>query len=299
MHSFAMHLLMVPHFHLVFTLPAELRLIVRNHQKELFNCLFNAAVYALFKLLAEPRFAGGLPGMIGVLHTWTKDMNYHPHLQFLVPAGVIREADSKWIPIKKKKFLVPIGILSDIFRARFMKLARKVLPPEIKNEIPQSIWKKRWVVYPKPFIKGGKKILEYLARYIFKIAISNNRILSDKNGQITFKYQNSKTGKWKTMALDAEEFLRRFLQHVLPRGFHKVRSYGFFAPKYKEVFESIRKELENSMGNPSGNQEESDIEKHYRRCPQCKTGIMKVEVHIYSSVTENLRFHWIGPPWKN
>ena len=225
MHSFATHLLLVPHFHVVFTLPAELRLIVRNHQKELFNCLFKAAVYALFKLLAEPRFAGGLPRMIGVLHTWTRDMNYHPHLHFLVP----------------------IDMHSDIFRARFMKLARKVLPPGIKNEIPQSIWKKRWVVYPKPFIKGGKKILEYLARYIFKIAISNNRILSDKNGQITFKYLNSKTNKWKTMTLEAEEFLRRFLQHVLPSGFHKVRSYGFFPPKYKEVLASFDVENQKIM----------------------------------------------------
>ena len=103
------------------------------------------------------------------------------------------------------------------------------------------------MVYQKPFINGWKKILEYLARYIFKIAISNNRILSDKNGQITFKYQNSKTNKWKTMTLEAEEFLRRFLQHVLPSGFHKVRSYGFFTPKYKEVLASFDVENQKIM----------------------------------------------------
>jgi hypothetical protein len=187
-------------------------------------------------------------------------------------------------------------MLSEIFRAEFIALAREVLP-EIDNEVPQSVWKKQWVVYVKPFIKGGQKILQYLARYMFKIAISNSRILSDKDGQITFKYQNSRTLQWKSMTLHAEEFMRRFLQHVLPKGFRKVRSYGFFAPKYKEILALVKTDLEALEGNSSEHTEESDTEKYYRRCPECQTGIMVVELHAFFTKT-GPRFYR-GPPCKN
>lgn len=213
-------------------------------------------------------------------------MENHPHVHLLVPGGVI-SATSKdglqWIPLKRKKFLVPKGMLSDIFRARFIKLARKALPHNTTT-FPQSVWKKRWVVHIKPFKKGGQKVLEYLARYIHRIAITNNRILADDNGQITFKYQNSTTGKWKTMPLPALEFMRRFLQHVLPGGFHKVRYYGFLTPKYKETFYSLKLILETSNGKIIDKLEGSDTgdtSNYFRRCPKCKLGIMRVVVHIF------------------
>ena len=285
-------LLSVPYFHVVFTLPSELRLIVRSNQKELLNCLFKAAKYSLFKLMRDLRFAGGTgtPGMLAVLHTWTRDMNYHPHLHCLVPAGVISKDGLQWLPIKKKRFLVPINILSSIFRARFMKVARKALP-HIK--FPQSVWSKNWVVYPKPFEKGGQNVLQYLARYVYRIAITNNRILADKDGKITFKYRNSRTGKCKKMTLPVFEFMRRFLQHVLPKGFHKVRSYGFLAPKYKEIVAVIKLGLETSTGNTIAKSQKTDTGKDFRRCPKCKIGTMVVVVHIFHTKTGSL---YVRPP---
>jgi len=271
-------LLPVPYFHVIFTLPNELRSIVRSNQTPLFNCLFKAAASALSKLMADSSFAGGMPGMLAVLHTWTRPMGYHPHVHFSLPASVISKDKLEWIPIKRKKFLVPKSMLSDIFRARFIKLARKALPT---ITFPQSVWKKQWVVHLKPFKKGGQKVLEYLARYIHRIAITNNRILADDNGQITFKYQNSTTNQWKKMTLPALEFMRRFLQHVLPKGFHKVRYYGFLTPKYKKTFYSLKLILKTSNRKVIDKLEGSDTGNYFRRCPKCKLGIMRVEVHIF------------------
>jgi ssDNA-binding Zn-finger/Zn-ribbon topoisomerase 1 len=273
-------LLPVNYFHVVFTLPQELRFIVRSNQKALYNCLFKAATYALFKLMADPRFGGGIPGMIGVLHTWSRIMDYHPHVHFLIPAGVISKDRSEWLPIKKK-FLVPISMLSTIFRARFMKIARKELPG---FEFPQSVWKKQWVVYTKCVDYNMQKpqtVLNYLARYIFKIAITNNRIVADNDGKITFKYQDSKTNEWKRMTLPAHEFMRRFLQHVLPLGFHKVRTYGFLTHQYKEAFLSLKLQLQKSEEEINYKSDIDKGEDYYRRCPKCKKGRMVVIVHIF------------------
>ncbi len=146
-------------------------------------------------------------------------MVYHPHVHCLVPGGGLSFDNQYWIP-SKRSFFLPVKALSKIFRAKFIELARKELP-EIK--FPQSIWKKPWVVYSKPTISGAEKVLEYLARYVHRIAITNNRIISDRNGKVTFKYKDSKDNQWKTMTLEAMEFIRRFLQHVCYKGFHKVR----------------------------------------------------------------------------
>ena len=271
-------LLPVNYFHVVFTLPAELRRIVRSNQKELLNCLMKAAAYALCKLLADPRFAGGKPGMLSVLHTWSRMMVYHPHAHFLIAAGVISKDGSEWLPIKRKKILVPLDALSDIFRARFIKLARKELK---KTQLPSSVWQKKWVVFSKPCLKGGQKVLEYLARYVHRIAISNNRILADHNGKITFRYKDSKTSRWKRTTLDAFEFIRRFLQHVLPMGFHKVRYYGFLAPAYKQIFYSLKLVLENSTNKTPSYSEPIKPAEYLRKCPKCKTGKMVVILHIF------------------
>ena len=280
-------LLPVTYFHVVFTLPSELRWIVRSNQQVFYNCLFEAATYALFKLMANPLFCGGIPGMIGVLHTWSRDMNYHPHVHFLIPAGVISKDRLQWLPIKKK-FLVPMNKLSDIFRARFMKIARKMLP---KIEFPQSVWRKQWVVHPKRIASGGwkvQKVLEYLARYIFRIAITNNRIVADNDGKITFKYQDSRTCEWKKMTLPALKFMSRFLQHVLPSGFHKVRTYGFLTPQYKDVFWALKFKLEKSKRNKIHNSDINSKNSNYRRCSKCKKGIMRVVVHVFYTKTNIL-----------
>jgi hypothetical protein len=228
-------LLPIDYYHVVFTLPEEIRHIVRSNPIKLLNVLFKTSSYALIKLMADPKFAGGKPGLIAVMHTWTRTMLYHPHIHYLVPSVVITDSSNgrvQWAfnPTRKKKFLTPFESLASIFRARFVKRARKRLP-DVK--FPEIIWEKQWIVLVKPTIegtKGAENVIQYLARYLNRIAITNNRILEDNNGRITFKYQTCKDRNWKKLTLDAMEFIRRFLQHVPPKRFHKVRYYGLWLP---------------------------------------------------------------------
>ncbi len=180
--------------------------------------------------------------------------------------------------------------LSEIYRARYMKIAREALP---KIEFPQSVWKTQWVVYPKYVDYGPQKVLEYLARYLYRVAITNSRIVAYKDGNVTFKYKDRKTDTWKMMTLSAEEFMRRFLQHVLPRGFHKVRFYGFMASQYKDTLQSLTLKLVQSKGNTPQKSNQSGPYKDFRRCPKCKIGHMEVMEHAFYS-EEGLLF--VRPP---
>lgn len=287
-------LLPVTYFHIIFTLPEELRYRVRSDQNILLDILMKASAYAIKKVAANPQFAGGIPGILMVLHTWTRIMEYHPHTHCLVPAVVISKNNSNnsdsssdsngfsWLPTRKKNYLAPLPALSSIFRARFVKLARKALKgKDIK--LPHSIWEKDWVVFSGPALKGAKGskgVLKYLARYIYRSAITNTRIISDNNGSITFKYRHSKTRIWQETTLPAIEFIRRFLQHVLPIGFHKVRYYGFLAPSYHPTLWALKLTLESKdMMNHSSNnnsQPHQFSNQTYKTCPKCKIGLMVV-----------------------
>jgi hypothetical protein len=183
----------------------------------LLSALLRAASSALIKLARDPRYLGGQIGILAVVHTWTRAMIYHPHVHCLVPGGAL-SPEVRWLPARKR-FLVPVTALTGIFRAKFMALARKALP---EISFPSSVWKTPWVVYAKPSVAGPERILKYLARYVHRIAITNNRIVSAENGQVRFRYRDSRERRWKTMTLEALEFLRRYLQHVLPLGFHKA-----------------------------------------------------------------------------
>lgn len=277
-------ILPVNYFHVVFTLPSELHTLVQSNQQMLYGCIFKAAAYALTQLMADPQFAGGIPGMLSVLHTWNQEINFHPHVHFLIPAVVISKDRSQWLPIKEK-FLVPMNALAKIYRARYMKLARKALP---KVKFPQSVWKKKWVVYPKFVDYGPQKVLEYLARYIYRVAITNNRILDYSNGNVTFKCKDGKT-----LTLLADEFMRRFLQHVLPKGFHKVRFYGFMGAQYKDVFQSLKFKLIQFKGNIYKKSNSSDYYKNLRRCPKCKLATMVVKIHAFHTKNGSL---FVRPP---
>jgi hypothetical protein len=229
-------LLPVPYFHVVFTLPAELREIVRSHQGVLLSALMQAAAASLIKLAQDPRFVGGTISILAVLHTWTRALIYHPHVHCLVPGGGLAPDRSSWLGAHDG-YLVPVRALSPVFRAQFVALARKRLPD---IDLPRSIWEKDWVVYTKPTVQGSEAVLRYLARYVHRIAISNPRILSVENGQVSFRYKPWSASAWKTATLAAEEFIRRYLQHVLPKGFHKVRLYGLLAPANRTLLDWAR-----------------------------------------------------------
>lgn len=219
-------LLPVEHFHLVFTVPAPLRPLIRSRQRTLYGLLMKAAAQALIKLAADPHYVGGTIGILAVLHTWTRTGAYHPHVHCLVPAGGLSSDGTTWLSARHS-YLVPVRALSKIFRGIFQELVRKHLPAV---PIAQSVWGKKWVVYCKPTVQGTQTVLTYLARYVHRVALTNHRILSIDGGKVTFAYQDTGQRRWKTMTLTAEQFLRRFLQHVLPAGFHKVRYYGLWAP---------------------------------------------------------------------
>ena len=208
-------LLPTRYFHLVFTLPSELRDIARSNQKKLYAILMQAAAEALLKLGHDGKFVGGKVGILAVLHTWTRALEQHPHVHMLVPAGGL-DKDGIW-RCARKKFLVPVEALSTGFRGRFMKLAKAALPEMV---FPSEIWDKKWVVFCRPTFRKEKQVLRYLGRYVHRIAISNNRIESCEDGRVTFRYQNSDTQQWKRMSLPATEFLRRYLHPAagIPQG---------------------------------------------------------------------------------
>lgn len=230
-------LLPVPYFHVVFTLPSELRQLVRTHQQALLGALFQAAFRSLTKLCANPRFLGATQiGALAVLHTWTRTLEWHPHIHMLVPGGGLDPDDRTWVlppkqrkrvravcPSKHKPFLVPVDALSDVFRACFARLAREAVPG---IALPEAVFHKRWITFAKPVVQGPEKVLEYLGRYVYRTALSDSALLDMDDTHVTFRYRRSDDGTRRQMRLPAHEFLRRFLQHVLPRGFHRVRTFG-------------------------------------------------------------------------
>jgi hypothetical protein len=237
-------LLPVPYFLLTFTLPAELRPLARSNQKLIYNLLFRVAAAATQQLAQDPRFVGAQIGMIGVLHTWGRNLAYHPHVHFLVPGGGMDE-NGRWRSTRHN-FLVPVRALSVLFRAKFRDALKRT---PLFDQVTTSVWQQSWVVHCKP-VGDGRTALRYLAPYIFRVAISNRRILKLANGKVTFRYFASETGKPRTCTVSASEFIRRFLQHVLPKGFVKVRYYGFFSPGLRSRLQLIRQQLSPRLSVP-------------------------------------------------
>jgi hypothetical protein len=211
-------LLPCPYFLITFTLPAELRRFVRSHPRLCYGALFAASSSAIRDLAANPKWVGTpQPGFFGVLHTWGRTLEYHPHIHYVVPGGGPTADGSRWMP-SRANFFVPDRALSTLYRARFRNAMRAA---ELLEQINPVVWSKDWVV--KTIAVGdGRAALKYLAAYVFRVAIGDHRILSYEDGHVTFTYRKSGSRRGRRMRLKATEFLRRFLQHVLPRGFQKV-----------------------------------------------------------------------------
>jgi hypothetical protein len=231
-------LLPAAYFLLTFTLPSELRKLARSHQKLVYDLLFRTSAAAVQHLAGDPRFVGGQMGMVGVLHTWGRNLSYHPHVHYQVPGGGLAADGQTWLPTRKN-FLLPVKALSRIFRAKFRDALRKT---PLFALVPESVWEQEWVVHCQP-VGNGLTAVKYLAPYIFRVAISNNRILKSADGKVTFRYRTSDTGKIRVCTLATEEFIRRFLQHVLPKGFVKVRYYGFLSSGLRQRLAVLRLQL--------------------------------------------------------
>src|SRR5215208_5576153 len=198
------HLLLPTHYFLVtFTLPAGLRSLARSNQRTIYNLLFRAASQALLQLAQDPRCCGGLIGMVGVLHTWTRALLYHPHVHFIVTGGGLSQ-EQRWLPARKD-FLVPVKALSPIFRAKFGEQLRQ---SDLFQQVPEQVWQQAWVVHAQP-IGSGLAAFKYLAPYIFRVAISNHRIIKLNQGHLTFKYKDSATKQIRFATVSATEFIRR------------------------------------------------------------------------------------------
>jgi len=224
----------VNYFLITFTVPQELRRLIRANQKVAYAALFKAASGALKKLAKDPRFVGcDLAGFTGILHTWTRQLEYHPHVHFIVPGGGLSKTGDEW-KASSAAFFVHARPLAKIYRAMFMEELEKA-----GLVAPHCVWDTGWVVDCR-HVGNGKAALKYLAQYVFRVAIAPSRILHVADGRVWFRYRRSGEKKMRTCELAVFEFMRRYLQHVLPHGFTKVRHYGFLAPNARVGLAKIR-----------------------------------------------------------
>lgn len=229
-------LLPCPYFLLTFTLPPELREVARRHPRVVYAALFAASSEAIRDLAADPRHLGSRRcGFFGVLHTWGRTLEYHPHVHYVVPGGAVSESGDAWRP-SGAAFFLPVRALSILFRA---KLRDRLQQAGLLAHVDTAVWRRDWVVHSLA-VGDGRASLAYLAPYVFRVAISDHRIVSCEDDRVTFSYRKSGTRHWRRMTLEAMEFIRRFLQHVLPRGFQKVRHYGFLSPNSGVSVEAVR-----------------------------------------------------------
>lgn len=237
-------LLPITYFHLVFTLPEEVKPLALRNQKVAYNLLFKAASETIKELTEDSKYLGAKVGFIAILHTWSQNLMDHPHIHCIVTGGGLSTNGKGWIPCKKKFFL-PVKVLSRLFRGKFLAYLKetyakgkmdfpgKIAPLKEKrafNRLLKGLYEKDWVVYCKPPFSNAEKVMEYLGRYTHRVAISNNRLVKVEGGQVTFRYRDRNDNDTvKLMSVDASEFIRRFLLHILPDGFMKIRHYGILS----------------------------------------------------------------------
>jgi hypothetical protein len=234
-------LLPIKYYHVVFTLPHELNSLVMGHRSLLFKLLFEASSQTLLSFANDAKYLGAIPGIVSVLHTWGQCLSFHPHIHCIVSGGGILAGD-EWIDAKKNsyRFLFPIKAMSIVYKTKFLQALKSMIvakevncPDGIDAKILlDNLYLKDWVIYAKAPFGGPHAVIEYLGRYTHKVAISNHRIVSidEQENTITFDYKDyADANKKKQMVLDSKEFIRRFTQHILPKGFTKIRTYGYLA----------------------------------------------------------------------
>ena len=284
-------LLPVPYFHVVFTLPQQIGRLAIQNAKPIYNILFHAASRALLETAADPRLLGASIGFLAVLHTWGQNLHLHPHLHCVVPGGGISPDGSRWIACRKSSFFLPVRGLSRRFRKTFLRSLQSAFRKgmlRFRGELHSladpsafQLWCEQasaiqWVVHLKPPFGGPERVLKYLARYTHRVAISNHRLRSLENGRVSFEWKDYRDrSRTKTMTLEAAEFIRRFLLHVLPSGLVRIRQFGFLANRVRQQkLEQCRALLALCRpytlirSDPSADAKLSDPS----ACPICKQG---------------------------
>jgi putative transposase/transposase-like zinc-binding protein len=290
------------YFHVVFTLPEEIAALAYQNKDLVYGILFRATAETLSTIAADPKHLGAEIGFFAVLHSWGQNMLFHPHLHCLVPGGGISPDGTRWLPCRPGFFL-PVRVLSRLFRRFFLTYLQEAFDagqlhffsslealhdPEDFARYLNPIRKQEWVVYAKPPFAGPQQVVDYVGRYTHRVAISNHRLVEIEDGQVKFQWRDYRDhNQQKTLTLSAEEFIRRFLLHVLPRGFHRIRYYGFLGNRYrKEKLEHCRQLLNMTPPNESSSQPQprEDYRDRYERltghslreCPVCHRGRMIV-----------------------
>lgn len=291
-------LLPIEYFHVVFTLPSELNLLALLNQRVLYDLLFRSASETLIELAQDPKHLGATVGVIGILHTWGQNLMDHPHLHCIVTGGGLSSDKGRWVS-SRKGFFIPVRVISALFKGKFLNLFKKcfqsdalVFPGRIRHLKPsgdferfrRQFYRKKWVVYCKPPFDGVQGVLQYLGRYTHRIAISNHRILNIRNGDVSFLWRDyADQNRQKTMTLKADEFIRRFLLHVLPSRYVRIRHFGLLANrKRKNTIALCRKILgEGKTATQPNARKETWQEQLFRicgidvtLCPVCQKGTM-------------------------
>jgi predicted RNA-binding Zn-ribbon protein involved in translation (DUF1610 family) len=292
----ARELLPVEYFHVVFSVPHELTPVAAAHPARFYTLLFRAVRETLLEIAATPRHLGAQIGGLMVLHTWGQTLERHPHIHVIVPAGGLSPDGTRWISCKPGFFL-PVRVLSRLLRGKLLAFLRQaydrgelkwtgglapLADPRQFAQFLTSLYQKEWVVYAKPPFGGAEQALKYLARYTCRVAISNDRIESLANGQVTFRYKAyAHSHRWRRMTLTAHEFLRRFMQHVLPRGFVRIRSFGFLANAVRDKQLAICRQLLQAPHPvaPAASGELAVLSvpaDDQHRCPHCGQGTLEL-----------------------
>jgi hypothetical protein len=289
-------LLPVPYFHVVFTLPQLLAPLALQNKRVVYGILFRAASETLLQVAANPKHLGAETGFLAVLHTWGQNLQHHPHLHCVVPGGGLSPDHTEWISARSH-FLLPVKVLSRVFRGKFLALLQTAfrkgrlqfhgrLAALQRKAVFQSLlgraYNCEWVVYTKPPFGGPEQVLRYLSRYTHRVAISNHRIVKVADGNVTFLWRDYAHGnKKKKMTLPACEFLRRFLLHVLPQGFVRIRHFGFLANRHrKTLLELCRRLLQLRPTVAAGAIADLDLP----LCPACRAGRLRIVEHIPSQL---------------
>jgi len=271
-------MLPVPYFHVTVTVPEELRAALRRHQIDGYGTLIKTTAGAIIDLARDPRWVGGTVGVLAVLHTWTQRLIFHPHVHCLVTGGGLSGDGATWHPAANT-FLFPKAMLATLVRARFRDAFARL---RLDVDPPRHVWRTPWVVHITPWGEGRHAALDYLARYAFRIAITNNRILAVDAETVTFRYKDRAGARHRNETVSGHEFIRRFLQHVLPAGFHKVRYYGLWHASRRHHARNLSNALllEQPAAPPAqpavteAPEPSADPQAppSPRPCPQCQTG---------------------------
>lgn len=285
----AAELLPVSYSHVIFTLPHELIPLALQNPTLAYGIFFRAVSQALLTLAADPKRLGARLGFLAVLHTWNQKLLAHPHIHCLVPAGGITLDQTRWISCHRPNFFLPVEVLGALFRGKFLALLRRAFrksklrlcgnltPLQQRKAFDRFTWllkQKNWVVYAKKPFAGPQHVIQYLAHYTHRVAIANGRILRFEDGQVSFRWRDSAHGnKQKVMTLDAVEFMRRFLLHVLPRGFVKIRHFGYLANRErKQALQLCATFLSPMQSSAQNSCAEPPQPRDIRLCPHCQHG---------------------------